>query len=408
MAAAGITRRGIVKAAGFASIGFAAPSLLRGPVRAADGEIAICGTWELTAPGIANTAMLCERGSRLAVETVSKKLGLVATYAGLDSEGDPGKGVRKVSEQISQRNAKFFVGGASSAVALAVSKEVNKANGVYVTTGGADELTGSDCAKSTFRWPVATYGAVEGTVRPLRQLLPQAKRWFTITPKYVFGDALLRNTQRVLSETGAEHVGNAYHGLAEREFSGYLTEALAAKPDVLCLHSFSGQTIDLLRQAAEFGLKTKIPILIVWSAGLDQYRAMGAELLEGVYVGTQYWHGVDTVANRELVPLFQKNFNSPPTYSEIAGYMLARLILEGVAKARSADPRAVITAMEGLQYEGPTGPEEIRPFDHQCVKDYYLTRGKAAKAMANADDFLEVIAKSKAFLDRSKTGCTAI
>lgn len=260
----------------------------------------------------------------------------------------------------------------------------------------------------TFRWPVATYGAVEGTVRPLRQKLPQAKRWFTITPKYVFGEALLRNTQRVLSETGGEHVGNAFHGLAEREFSGYLTDALAARPDVLCLLSFSGQTIDMLRQAAEFGLKDKMTILIVWSAGLDQYRAMGAELLDAVYVGAQYWHSVDTPANRELVPLFRKMFKSPPSYSEISGYMLARLIMEGAAKARSSDPAKMIAAMEGLRYEGPTGTEEIRAFDHQCIKDYYLLRGKPAKSMVDADDFLEVLTAGRAFQDRDKASCTAI
>lgn len=403
-----VSRRTLLRSAGAVSLtALAAPGLLRSAL-AADSDLAICGAWEMTAPGIANTAMLCDRGSKLAVETLSKTLNLAGTYSTVDTEGDPGKGVRKVAEQISQRGSKFFVGGASSAVALAVSKEVSKSGGVYVTTGGADELTGSECAKSTFRWPVATYGAVEATVRPLRQKLPEAKRWFTITPKYVFGDALLRNTQRVLSESGGEHVGNAYHGLAEREFSGYLTEALAAKPDVLCLHSFSGQTIDVLRQAAEFGLKDKMKILIVWSAGLDQYRAMGADLLDGVYVGAQYWHGVDAPGNKELVALFRKTFKSPPTYSEVSGYMLARLIMEGVAKAKSNDPAKIITAMEGLKYEGPTGPEEIRQFDHQCIKDYYLLRGKPAKAMADADDFLEVLAANKSFQSRDKAGCTAI
>lgn len=404
----GLSRRHLIKVAGAVSLGVSAAPFIRRVASAATSDLAICGTWEMTAPGIANTATLCDRGSKLAVETLAKKLNLSCSYSTVDTEGDPGKGVRKVGEQISQRGSKFFVGGASSAVALAVSKEVSRAGGVYVTTGGADELTGADCAKSTFRWPVATYGAVEGTVRPLRQKLPQAKRWFTITPKYVFGDALLRNTQRVLKETGGEHVGNAYHGLAEREFSGYLTEALAAKPDVLCLHSFSGQTIDVLRQAAEFGLKDKMTILIVWSAGLDQYRAMGSELLNGVYVGAQYWHGVDAPDNRDMVALFRKTFNSPPTYSEVAGYMLARLIMEGAAKAQSNDPAKIIPALEGMQYQGPTGAEQIRSFDHQCIKDYYLMRGKPAKAMADADDFLEVLAAGKAFLDRDQAGCTAI
>ncbi len=404
------SRRTVLKGLGSVPLGLgaAASPLAVLPAFGADKPFTVCGSWELTAPGIANTAMLCDRGSRLAVEHLSAKLGLKASYTNIDTEGDPGKGVRKVNEQITQRGIKFFVGGASSAVALAVSREVEKGGGVYVTTGGADELTGANCSKSTFRWPVATYGAVERTVRPLLDQIPKAKRWFTITPKFVFGEALLRNTRRVLAEKGAEHVGNVYHGLAEREFSGYLTEAMAAKPDVLCLLSFSGQTIDQLRQAADFGLKNNMTILVIWSAGLDQYRAIGADILKDVYIGAQYWHRVDTAQNRELVPLFQKAFKSPPTYSEMSGYTLTRLILEGAAKAKSADPGQVIAAIKGLKYDGPTGPEEVRAFDHQCIKDYYLFKGKAASAMSDADDFLELVSAGKAFVQQSESECKAI
>ncbi|MFT4116054.1 ABC transporter substrate-binding protein [Bradyrhizobium sp.] len=403
------TRRGLIKAGGAAMLGsVASPALLTSALAGTVPDITIYGTWEMTAPGIASTAALCDRGSRVAVENVARKLNLNCRYETIDTEGDPGKGVRKIDEQMSKSGAKFFVGGASSSVALAVSKAVNAAGGVYVTTGGADELTGADCAKSTFRWPVATYGAVETTVRPLRQKLPQAKRWYTLTPKYVFGDALLRNTQRVLAGTGAEHVGNAYHTLAEREFSGYLTDALAAKPDVLCLHSFSGQTTDILRQAAEFGLKNKLAVLIVWSAGLDQFKAMGPDLLEGVYLGAQYWHSIAEPANVETVKLFEKTFSSPPSYSEASGYTLARLILEGVAKAGTAEPAKVVAAMEGLRYDGLTGPEEVRAADHQCLKNYYLAIGKSSSKMKDPNDFIEILSGGRAFLDPAKTGCVAI
>src|SRR5262245_10151956 len=115
----GLSRRALLRSAGVASLtAVAAPAFLRGAF-AADNELAICGSWEMTAPGIANTAVLCDRGSKLAVETLAKSLQLPASYSTIDTEGDPGKGVRKVAEQIS-RGGKFFVGGASSAVALAV------------------------------------------------------------------------------------------------------------------------------------------------------------------------------------------------------------------------------------------------------------------------------------------------
>ena len=68
-------------------------------------------------------------------------------------------------------------------------------------------------------------------MRPLVEAMPKAKRWYTITPQYVFGDGLL-SAARTSSGKGIEHVGNSYHSLTEKEFSGYLTNAVAAKPDV--------------------------------------------------------------------------------------------------------------------------------------------------------------------------------
>jgi branched-chain amino acid transport system substrate-binding protein len=77
-----------------------------------------------------------------------------------------------------------------------VSKEIHKAGGVFMTPVGADEITGKDCNASTFRWSVPTYGAIRETLVPMIRQLPQAKRWYTITPQYVFGDALLDNAAR--------------------------------------------------------------------------------------------------------------------------------------------------------------------------------------------------------------------
>jgi branched-chain amino acid transport system substrate-binding protein len=92
---------------------------------------------------------------------------------------------------------------------LAVGKEVAKAGGVFVTPAGADEITGTDCNSATFRWTVPTYGAIQETIRPLAKLLPKAKRWYTITPQYVFGEALLTAAKDLFKELGVEHVGNS-------------------------------------------------------------------------------------------------------------------------------------------------------------------------------------------------------
>ena len=172
-----------------------------------------------------------------------------------------------------------------------MGKEAEKANGIFVTTAGADEITGSDCNAATFRWSVPTFGAIEQTVRPLIDSMPKAKRWYTITPQYVFGDGLLSAAKNIFKEKGIEHVGNSYHSLAEKEFSGYITNAIAAKPDVLLLLNFGAQCADTLRQAVSFGMHKNMTILVAWASGLEQFESLGADLCDGIYFGAQYWQG---------------------------------------------------------------------------------------------------------------------
>jgi branched-chain amino acid transport system substrate-binding protein len=61
--------------------------------------------------------------------------------------------------------------------------------------------------------------------------------------------------------------------------------------------------------------------------------------------------------------------------------------------------------MEGLTYEGLTGTETIRKEDHQVIKNYYLMKGKAKSAMADPDDYGDVLSGGQSFLTPEQAGC---
>ena len=344
-------------------------------------------------------------GMKLAIEEYGSVLKRPLAYTVLDTEGKPATAVRKVQEASQQQGARFFAGGILSSEALAMGKEAEKAGGVFITTAGADEITGKDCNPATFRWSVPTFGAIEQTVRPLVAALPAAKRWYTITPQYVFGEGLLSAAKAVFQEKGIEHVGNSYHSLNDKEFSGYLTNAAAAKPDVLLLLNFGAQSSAALRQAISFGMHKNMTILMAWASGLDQFAELGAELCEGVYFGAQYWHTADTPLNKSLVKRTQSSLKMLPNYSLAGSYICTKILIDGIAKAGSVDQKAVIAALEGMKFDGLTGVEEIRKADHQVIKDYYLLKGKAKSKMKDASDFADVVSSGKSFLPVDKTGC---
>ena len=344
-------------------------------------------------------------GMKLALEQQGKLLGRNLAYTALDTEGKPATAVRKVQEAAQQRGARFFAGGILSSESLAMGKEVERLNGVFITTAGADEITGKDCNKATFRWSVPTYGAINETVRPLIEAHPNAKRWYTITPQYVFGEGLLGAAKDIFKEKGLEHVGNSYHSLTEKEFSGYLTNAMAAQPDVLLVLNFGSQCTDTLRQAVSFGMKKNMIILVAWASGLEQFEGLGADLCEDVYFGAQYWHAIDSDHNRELVKLCNDKLGYNPNYSLAGSYTCTKIMLDAIAKAGTDDPATVIKTMEGMLYAGLTGPETIRAEDHQVIKNYYLLKGKGKAAMKDKDDYADIVSGGQSFLPIDQTGC---
>lgn len=403
-----VSRRTFIK--GLGVLGLAAPTVLSGCAQlrlgggGAEGEVQIAGTNPLSGSN-AQVGQDSEKGIQLAIEEAGSVLGRKIKYVSIDTQSNVDRAVRAVGEAMSGNGVKYFVGEASSAVALAISAEVNRQGGFFFTSVGADEVTGSECKKSTFRWSAPTYGAIRETVLPLLKSDKSLKRWYTITPNYVFGESLLKNAKQVLQENGAELIGNEMHSLQETEFSNYISKAMAAKPDVLLVLNFADQSAKTLRQAVSFGAKEKTKILVAWWDGLSAALGLGPEIIDGIYFGCQYWHTIDSPLNKQLTALMQKKYQIVPNYPTAASYIGTKLIIDGMKKANSVEPKAVIAALEGYEYDGITGKERIRPEDHQVIKNYYFLKGKPKDKMKDQYDFVDVISSGNSAIPVAESGC---
>ncbi|SED46251.1 ABC transporter substrate-binding protein [Rhodobacter sp. 24-YEA-8] len=397
-----LNRRSFLASTAGAGALLASPALLRPAFAAETLKVGI--PVPISGPNAAN-GKFASMGAIIAAEEAAAKYGRAVATLDLDTEGKPATAVRKVQDAIERDSVKLFAGGILSSESLAMGKECEKGGANFITTAGADEITGSDCNKATFRWSVPTFGAVNQSIRPIIDALPEAKRWYTITPQYVFGEGLLQATRDVLEEKGLDLVGNSYHSLTEKEFSGYLTNAMAERPDVLLILNFGAQCADTLRQAVSFGMKERMIIVVAWASGLEQFEALGADLCEGIYFGAQYWHTVDAGINPDLVKLTQAKYGINPNYSLAGSYICTKLMIDAAQTAGSDDPEAVRAALQGLAYQGLTGEESIRADDHQVLKNYYLLKARAKADMADKDDFAEIISSGQSFLSAEAAGC---
>lgn len=353
----------------------------------------------------ATSGKFSELGVRTAIKAFGNQLGKPIEYKRIDTEGNPAIAVRKVQQAIEGDKARHFGGGALSSEGLAIMKEIDRNKGIYVTYVGADEVTGKDCNRATFRWTLPTFGAVNTVLRPLIEQNPKWKRFYTITGQYVFGEGLLSNTKAVLAEGKREHAGNSYHALAEKEFSGYLGNAMSSGADVLVVLNFGANTLDLLRQATSFGLKQRMAVVVVWFSGLDTFQALGADVTEGIHFGLQYWHTLNTPGNKAFLKTYREEYKETPRFYSAADYQIATLMFDAAKRAGSDDPAAMIKALENYTYQGLTGEEQVRSFDHQVLKNYLLVKGKKKAAMKDADDFADVLYSSRSVVTRGDSEC---
>ncbi len=389
-----LDRRTFVKtgvAGGFAT---AVIGLSRKSGHAQGGALPLAGIYPLS--GVyAEVGRDQDRGGRLALEEFGGKVrGREVEYIAVDDENNPGTAARKIQSLIETKGLRYIAGAASSSIGLAVSQVAGQRKSMYWTSVGADDITGAKCNKYTFRWSLPTYGAARGSVPGVAQKNPGARRWYTLTPAYVFGDSLLKNEVEVFKQLGLEHIGNASHPLGEREFSGHITKILAAKADVVVANNFAGDTVQFLKQAREFGLTKQAKVLVVWGGGLSEFKAIGADTLDGVYVGTQFWHDIAVPLVKDVSEKYRKKYNESISYVSMSSYIMVRLILEAIERAKSDDLNATVPALEGWEYNGPTGKETVRALDHQVVKAYFLLRGKKRSDMRDPDDFFETVAVS--------------
>ena len=176
--------------------------------------------------------------------------------------------------------------------------------------------------------------------------------------------------KEVLKTKGAEIVYEAYAPQATTDFTPLLQKVVAAKPEVCTLwwggaNSPWKQMVDAFRPA---GIKISSAMLDLPSLALYK-EAM--DLVTNLMAFYYYeWHNNDI--NKWFIKEYQGLYGSPPSYSTEAGMAAALLIVEALKKTGGdTDPKALISAMEGMRFDTAKGQRTIRAEDHQALQEMY-------------------------------------
>ena len=106
--------------------------------------------------------------------------------------------------------------------------------------------------------------------------------WFFITADYAFGKALERDTAEVVEANGGKVLGQVRHPFPGTDFSSFLLQAQASKAKVIGLANAGGDTINSVKQAAEFGIAQGGQNLAGLLVFITDVHALGLQTAQGL------------------------------------------------------------------------------------------------------------------------------
>jgi branched-chain amino acid transport system substrate-binding protein len=260
----------------------------------------------------------------------------------------------------------------TSSVALAINEVVREKNKVFLVSGAAtSDLTGPKCSPNTVHWTYDTWMLANGTGKAL--VKSGGDTWFFLTSDYAFGHALERDTKAVVLANGGQVLGGVLHPLNTQDFSSFLLQAQASKAKIIGLANAGGDTINAIKQGAEFGIAAGGQHFAGLLVFITDVQSLGLKVAQGlVLTETFYWDMND--ANRAWTKRWQVERPGKFPAMTVAGVYAATLhYLKAVAALKSAtDGKAVVAKMKDMPTDDPLFGKGYIRADGRKIHPAYL------------------------------------
>ena len=349
--------------------------------------------------------------ARLAVQDFgAKEKGLNVEIIGGDHQNKPDIGSNLTRTWIDTEKVDVIVDVPNSGVVLAVSAIVAEKNKVFLANGPASsDLTGKACTPNNVHWTYDTWALANGTGNAI--VKTGGKTWFFLTADYAFGHALERDTTAVVVKNGGKVVGGVRHPLNTQDFSSFLLQAQASKAQIVGLSNAGGDTINSIKQAAEFGIVSGGQNLAGLLVFLTDVHALGLKTAQGlIFTEAWYWDAND--ANRAFAKRFAaENGGKYPTMIHAGVYASVLHYLKAVHALKSDDGKAVVAKMKETPTDDPLfGKGTIRA-DGRKIHDMYLFEVKKPEESKGPWDYYKLratIPAAEAFRPLNEGNCPLV
>jgi branched-chain amino acid transport system substrate-binding protein len=317
-------------------------------------------------------------------------LGKKVQIVSADHQNKPDVGAAIARQWFDQDGVQMITDLTTSSVALAVQEVAREKNKVLMITGAASsDLTGKSCAPTSIHYAYDTTALANGTGAAV--VKAGGKTWFFITADYAFGHALQRDTASVVEANGGKVVGSVNVPLNTADFSSYLLQAQASKAQIIGLANAGGDTINSIKQAAEFGIVKggqKLAGLLLF---VSDVHSLGLQTAQGLELTESFYWDQDDQTRAWSKKFFDKT-GKEPTMTQAGVYSAVMHYLEAIKATNSVDGPTVVKYLQSK----PINDFMIRnghlQADGSLVHDMYLYQVKTPAESKGPWDLYNLVA----------------
>ncbi|WP_108459605.1 ABC transporter substrate-binding protein [Devosia naphthalenivorans] len=327
-----------------------------------------------------------------------------------DHQNKPDVASNIARQWYDQDGVDIIVDVPTSSAALAVSEVTREKDKVFINSGaGSTALTGDQCSPNTIHWTYDTYALAKGTGGAM--VAQGDTNWFFITADYAFGHSLEEETTKVVEAAGGEVMGTARHPFPGTDFSSYLLQAQSSGADVIGLANAGGDTVNAIKQAAEFGITQAGQNLAGLLIFITDVHALGLQAAQGLVLTESFYWDLNDQTREWSERFAAENGGKMPTMVHAGVYSGVMHYLKAVEATGGKDTAELMSAMKDTPTDDPLfGQGEVRA-DGRKIHDMYLFQVKTPEESSGPWDYYNLLATipaAEAFRPMEEGGCALV
>ena len=244
------------------------------------------------------------------------------------------------------------------------------------------------CSPNTIHWTYDTWMLANGTGSAI--VKTGGDTWFFLTADYAFGHALERDTEAVVIKAGGKVLGKVRHPLNTQDFSSFLLQAQASKAKIIGLANAGGDTINSIKQAAEFGIVKGGQNLAGLLVFLTDVHGLGLDKAQGLILTKTFYWDLNDQTRAWSKRFAAANGGKYPTMVQAGVYSGVLHYLKAVEALKSDDGTKVVAKMKELPTDDPLfGKGTIRA-DGRKIHPAYLVEVKKPAESKGPYDYYKI------------------